>query len=97
MSVIRDLLVLAILTKFLIEIANTLPIEWFAIGCLGLPFLLGLSGRKEGFLRHGVAVAGLVIFFVRLCERRVEAAFWSVLGIAVIVYLLGRWVGRFIP
>lgn len=97
MSFFSDILILVSCAKLLWDavVAKTLGWEWFAIGMVGLPFLLGLGGRGTNVaLREGVAIAGLIIFFSILSINGFQFLFIALLCIGLLFYLYGRTARR---
>ena len=67
MYILSDILVIALLIKFLWDTvsAGLLPWPIFIVAFIGLPFLLGVGGRTGNrVIRTGVSLAGLAIFFL---------------------------------
>lgn len=93
-----DLLVLAACIKLLwdaVVVAKTLEWEWFAIGMVGLPFLLGIGGKSANkAIKDGVAIASLLIFFSILSISGLQSLFVALLGLGLLLYLFGRFAKR---
>lgn len=93
MSFFSDLLLIALLVKFIWEtlLKHQAPWELFAIAVMGMPFLLGVGGRSANkTLREGIAIVGFIIFFAILSTQGVHAFYFAVLCFAIICYLWGR-------
>jgi len=90
-DLLYDLLIISLFLKLLWDRdVSLLPRGLVAAGVVGLPFLLGIGGRKGiTIIRIGMSITSLIIFLTYLPpESRV--LYYTMLSISALVYLWSR-------
>lgn len=88
-----ELLLIALLAKFMLENAPNLPQGVFMYASAALAFFVGAGDRLGAqVFRQGLSIAILVIFYDQLAPRSLTPVYWAFLGALILSYILGRFV-----
>ena len=90
-DLLYDLLVISLILKLLWDAdISSLPRGLIAVGIVGVPFLLGIGGRRGlTAIRIGVGATGLTIFLACLSPQN-RTVYFTMLAVSSMVYLWSR-------